>query len=301
MAFPISSLVNRFRTRVDLVQDVKDEIVGDGTSYVIVLSQRPIVSGSDSVYISHTTNTTGLFQFVPRNFTQSALYASGNNLTYNMNYNRGELSMYQGSGYTINSGLVPFAPWSQSTLTVYYQATKYSDRVLADYLSYAVAAVEGALQLGMYISGVSGVIPPFYRDPNDSLDYKNGNPYAVGEKLVIAEDVEVLQELITQKALYDILSRERRVGAGNAIKIVDGDTQIDTSVNQRYLVELLRDTKADYTDLLNRVMINMFEGYSIRQINESYASWGRGGGPAASRGGMGMYGTMNNSSPQDWS
>lgn len=276
MAFQILTLIDRLRTKVDLVEDVKDTLTQDGTAYTIVLSKKPIVSGSDSVYINHTTNTTGLYQYVPRNGTQSLQYSSGNNLSYAINYSRGEINMYRGSGYTVGSGLNPFAPWNTSTVTVYYQASKYSDNTLASYLSYAVAAVEASLQIGMYVSGVSGVVPPIYRNSLDTLDYKTGSPYAVGEKYVIAEDLEILQELIAQKALYDILLRERRIGAGNAIKIVDGDTQIDTSVNQRYMVELLRDTKKDYTDLLKWVMYNMGEGYSIKQINEDSINYFRG-------------------------
>jgi hypothetical protein len=208
--------------------------------------------------------------------------------------------MYQGSGYVIGSGLNPFAPWSTSVVTVYYQATKYTDRVLSDYLSYAVASVEASLQIGMYVSGISGVVPPFYRDPNDLVSYKTSTPYAPDEKYVIAEDLEIIQELITKKAMYDILSRERRIGAGNAIKIVDGDTQIDTSVNQRYLADLLRDIKGDYTDMLKWVMYNMLEGYSIRQVDETFANWGRGGGGLGSRGAFGAYGTFNNGTVQDW-
>lgn len=299
MAFPISNLVDRLRSKIDTPIDQKEEISQDGTSYVIVLANKPILSGSDSVYISHSTNTTGFFQYVPRNYTQSALYSSGNNLTYQIDLRRGEFSMFQGSGYVIGSGLNPFAPWNTSILTVYYQSTTYSDLALSNYLSYAVASVEASLQLGMYVSGISGVTPPLVRDPYDLISYKDGTPYAPGEKFVIAEDLEIIQELITKRAMFDVLSRERRIGAGNAIKIVDGDTQIDTSVNQRYLADLLRDTKGDYTDMLKWVMHNMFEGYSLRQIDEFSASWGRNGGVAGTRGAIGMYGTMNNSYPMD--
>lgn len=279
MAFLISSLIDRLRTKVDLVEDVKDTLTQDGTSYTIVLTKKPIVSGSDSVYISHTTNTTGYYQYVPRNYTQDPTYLSGNNLTYTINLSRGEINMYRGSGYIIGSGLNPFAPWNTSTVTVYYQASKYSDNVLASYLSYAVAAVETSLQMGMYVSGLSGIIAPNYRYPTDMVDKKGTTPYGLDEIYVIADDVEIVQELIAQKALYDILARERRIGAGNAIKIVDGDTQIDTSVNQRYLVDLLRDTKKDYNDLLKWIMYNMGEGYSLRQINESSPTYGSDGNP----------------------
>lgn len=301
MAFPITNLIGRFRTKVDLPVNAKDVLNEDGTSYTIVLSQSPILSGTDQVFISHPTFTTGLFQYVPPNGSQSLTYSSGNNLTYTLNLNRGEMSMYQGSGYTIGSGLVPFAPWNTSTLTVYYQASQYTDYVLAQYLSYAVASVEASLQIGMYVSGVSGVAAPVYRDPNDSVNYQTGTPYDLGSVYVIAEAVEILQELITKKALFDILSKERRIGAGNAIKIVDGDTQIDTSVNQKYLADLLKDTRADYIDMIKWVMMNMNEGYTIRQVNEASAGWGRGGGAAASRGAIGSFGTMNSSFPMDWS
>lgn len=269
MSFPISSVVRRLRSKVDLVVDSKDELTQDGTSYFVTLSAKPVISGTDEVYITHSTQTTGLYQFVPRNGTQSLAYSSGTNLTYTINYTRGELNFYRGSGYVVGSGLSPFAPWSTSTVTAYYQSSKYSDYVLSDYVSYAVAAVESALQLGMYVSGVSGVIAPVYRTINDRVDYLTSSPpYGSDEKFVIAEDVEVIQELIAQRAAFDLLTRERRIGAGNAIKIVDGDTQIDTSVNQRYMVDLLRDVKAEYTDMLKFVMYNMIEGFSLRQIDD---------------------------------
>ncbi len=268
MAIPVINIVYRLRSRSDSVQDRKDEIGQDGTSYVIVLNNKPIVSGTDEVYISHTTNTTGYFQYVPRNGTQSLSYSSGNNLTYNINYSRGEINFYQGSGYTPGSGLNPFAPWNTSVVTAYYQSSIYSDRVLADYVSYAVAGVEASLQIGMYVSGISGVAAPIIRDPNDRVDYLTNSPYGPGEKFIIAEDVEIIQELIAQKAAINLSVRERRIGVGNAIKIVDGDTQIDTSVNQRFIGDQLADLRKEYSDTLKFVMMNMIEGYSLIQINE---------------------------------
>lgn len=268
MAFAVSSLIGRLRQKVDLVEDIKDEIPQDGTSYTVVLTRKPIISGTNEVYIAHSTNTTGYFQFVPENGTQVSPYLDSTNLVYNINLTRGELKFYQGSGYVVGSGLNPFAPWNTSTVTAYYQAAKYSDRVLADYISYAVAPVESALQIGMYVSGVSGVNAPVLRNWNDSVDYFTTKPYQTNEKYIIAEDLEIIQELIAQRAAFDLLMRERRVGAGNAIKIVDGDTQIDTSVNQRYVADLLKDVKQNYIDMLKDVRYNMLEGFSLKQIDD---------------------------------
>ena len=300
MAFPVSDVINRLRNKVDLVQDVKDSIPQDGTQYVITLSKKPVLAGSEAIYLNSITYTTGLFQQIP--YYQSA-YASGltgSNILYDINYSRGEVYMYQGSGTVIGSGLNPFAPWNTSTVTAYYQASTYSDYVLASYVSYAVASVEGSLQMGMYVSGLSGIVPPQYRSPQDIVSLTGAAPYNPTDIFVIADDLEIVQELIAQKAAYDILARERRVGAGNAIKIVDGDTQIDTSVNQRYMVELLRDTKADYTDLIKWVMYNMNEGVSLRTINELSIVAGYAGTRSSRVGGaFGPYGTVNYAFPMD--
>lgn len=269
MAIPMSKIVARLRSKADLVEEARDVLQQDGTNYTLRLTSRPIVSGSDEVFITHTTYTTGYNQQVPRNGTQSAAYSSGVNLVYDINYNRGEVYMYRGSGMSYMTGtLAPFAPWNTSQVIVYYQKSKYTDNVLSDYVSYAVADVESALQIGMYVSGISGDIAPLRRSYLDEVHYFGSNPYAPDEKFVITEDVEIIQELIAQKAAYNLAQRERRVGAGNAIRIKDGDTEIDTAVNQRYLVDYVRDLKADYDNNLKWIMYNMLNGYSLRQIDE---------------------------------
>lgn len=265
---PIANIVERLRTKADLPEDAEDFLSQDGTLYTIPLSFKPVISGSESVYIRHTTFTTGYDQFVPRNGTQSGPYFSGNNLTYNINYSRGKINFYQGSGTIFApTGLVPFAPWATSTVTVYYQKAKYTDKVLSDYVSFAVAPVEASLQIGMYVSGTSGVAPT-PRQYTDSINYLTAEPYGADEKYIITEDVEILQHLIAQKAAWDLASRERRVGAGNAIRLKDGDTEIDTAGGQRWVADYVKDMKLEYTDTLKFVMIGMSEGYSLRQINE---------------------------------
>lgn len=282
MAIPILDIVGRLRTKADVIVNSKDIITQDGTSYTVSLTARPVASGSDEVYIQHTTFTTGLEQYVPRNGTQTALYASGLNLTYTINYDRGDLRFYRGSGTVIAStGLAPFAPWNTSNVIAYYQSSKYTDSLLGEYVSYAVAGVEMAIHIGMYISGISGVVPPFYRNNLDRINYKGVSPYGADEIFIIAEDLEIIQELVAQKAALDLATRERRLGAGNAIRIKDGDTEIDTSVNQRYLADFVKDIKAEYTDLIKWVIYNMGFGYNISQLNETYL---RGGGDVLNEG-----------------
>lgn len=266
---PISSIIERLRTKADLPEQAKDTLIQDGTAYTVPLSFKPIISGSDEVYINHTTFTTGLNQFVPRNGTQSLGYSSGTNLTYTISYPRGELYFYRGSGYNINAtGLAPFAPWSTSTVTAYYEKSKYTNKVLSDYASFAVADVESSLQIGMYVSGFSGVAPS-PRLYTDNIDYRTATPYAADEKFIIAEDLEIIQELIAKKASWDLASRERRVGAGNAVRLKDGDTEIDTAGGQRYVADYVKDMKKDYEDMIKGIMIRMADGYSLRQINET--------------------------------
>ncbi len=277
---PISRIVERLRSESDLAENQYEQITQDGTKYTVRLGFRPIVSGSDEAYVTHTTFTTGLNQFVPRNYSQSAGYASGNNLVYEINYPRGELRFYQGSGYLINStGLVPFAPWSTSTVTVYYQNTKYTDKVMSDYASFAVADVEMSLQIGMYVSGVSGVAPS-PRQYTDSIDYLTSSPYATDEKFIIVEDVEIIQSLIAKKASINLAGRERRTGAGNAIRLKDGDTEVDTAGGQRWVADYVRDLQKEYNNMVRFVMLNMGYGYDLRQINElslGVSSWATGG------------------------
>lgn len=273
MAFLLSSLVGRLRSKVDAYQIGRDDISQDGTSYNVQLSSSPVLSGSETIYLTHSSFTTGLNQFIYRADVSPSPVSSGLHITYMIDYERGELDFYQGSGTLINStGLRPFAPWNTSTVIAKYKFSTYSDSVLVDHLSYAVAEVEISLQLGMYISGYrSGVLYSPPGSPRLDIDYVDKwdfEPYREGEKIVIAESVDVLQELIAMKATYDIVTRERRVGAGDAIKIVDGDTQIDTSVNQRYLAEFVRDLDKEYKDKLKFVMYNMSEGYTLTQINE---------------------------------
>ncbi len=268
MAIPLSKIVARLRSKVDLIEEVRDVLQQDGTNYTVRLTSRPVVSGTDEVYITHTTFTTGFNQYVPRNGTQSPSYASGTNLVYEINYNRGELYFYQGSGFIIPSpDMTPFAPWNTSRVTAYYQKSRYTDTLLAEYASFAVAAVEIPLQIGMYVSGASG-IAPITRSYSDNVDYFTSSPYAVDEKFVIAEDVEIIQELISLRASYNLSQRERRLGAGNAIRIKDGDTEIDTAVNQRYVRDYVMDIKTEFDELIKWVIYNMGNGYSLRQINE---------------------------------
>lgn len=272
MSFPISSLIGRLRNRIDLVVPNKDVLPQDGTLYIVPLSKSPILSGSDEVYITHVTFTTGFYQFVPRNGTQSSAYSSGFNLTYTVNPNRGELAFYQGSGTVVGSGLNPFAPWNTSNVIAYYDYSKYTDSVLANYLSYAVASVEASLQMGIYVSGINGVVPPLSRISTDVISYLGAAPYSPSEIFVISEDLEIIQELISQKAAIDLITRERRIGTGNAIKIVDGDTQIDTSVNQRYLADFVKDLRKEYDTMIKTVVMGMLDGYNIKQIDEMYGS-----------------------------
>ena len=273
MAIPVINIVYRLRSKMDNVIDQKDVLSQDGTNYTVALSAKPIVVGTDEVYLTHTTFTTGYNQYIYRNGTQDPTVSQ---ITYDINYNRGELTFYRGSGWSPASGLAAFAPWNTSTVTAYYQKSKYTDNVLSDYVSFAVAHVESALQLGMYVSSISGVIPAIPRNIQDFVDYHTTDPYLPAYKFVIAEDVEILQELIAMRAAYDLASRERRIGAGNAIVIKDGDTQINTSVNQKYLVDFVNDIKKDYNDMLHFIMHNMLEGISLRQINESYYLRGYG-------------------------
>jgi len=267
---PISGIVPRLRNIIDPPVYTKDNIAQDGTQYTIQLTSKPVRIGSDSVYWTDTTYTTGCPQQVPRNLTQSLAYSSGINYVYDINYTRGELYMYRGSGYdlTPGSGFVPFAPYAESTITAYYDAVKYTDNALVAYLADAVATVEESLQLGMYVSGING-LPSNPRDYADIMDYRlDSPPYAPTEKFVIAENLEILQDLIATAAALSLMTRERRLGAGNAIKIVDGDIAIDTSVNQRYLKDFVNDFAASYTNKVKWVMHNMLEGYSLRQVNE---------------------------------
>jgi hypothetical protein len=119
----------------------------------------------------------------------------------------------------------------------------------------------------MYVSGISG-IAPVPRSFTDAIDYKTSTPYAMDEKYIIAEDLEIIQELIAKKAALNLLSRERRVGAGNAIRLKDGDTEIDTAGGQRYVADYFKDVQLEYTNMLKFIMMNMLDGYSLRQINE---------------------------------
>ncbi len=266
---PVSSIVPRLRTKADVAQLGKDSISQDGTFYVVPLSNKPIISGTDSVYLQHTTFTTGLPQFVYRFGTTTYPYASGNHLEYTIDYTRGELRFYQGSGTIItNTGLLPFAPWTTSTVIAYYEYSKYSDSLLSDYVSYAVAGVETALQIGMYVSGVSGIAPYPTRPVTDNIGYFSNSPYGTGEKFIIAEDVEILQETIAQKAAWDLALRERRLGAGGAIRLRDGDTEIDTSVNQKYFADFVKDLELTYIRTIKYIQHYMLEGFSLKQIDE---------------------------------
>ncbi len=266
---PVASVVSRLRTKADVPQQVKDTIAQDGTSYVVPLSTKPIVSGTDVVYLLHNTFTTGVPQYVYRNQTLPSNLASGNHIEYTIDYTYGELSFYQGSGTVIAStGLRPFAPWNTSSVIAYYDSSKYTDKLLSDYISYAVASVETSLQIGMFVSGVSGVAPWPTRPMTDGIDYYTTSPYQSTEKFIIAENVEILQELIAKKAALDLAIRERRLGAGGAVRLRDGDTEIDTSVNQKYFADFVRDLDKDYTNTVKWVMYNMFQGFNLKQIDE---------------------------------
>lgn len=291
MSFILSDLIPRLRLKVDLPTNGRVDLSTDGTQFNILLGQFPIISGSETVFLSHQTFTTGYQQLVYPYTLNPSPVSSGLHITYSLDYDRGELDFFQGSGTLINStGLLPFAPWNASTLTAKYQYVKYSDSVLEQYLGFAVAEVEMPLQLGMYISGIRNSItytPP----PSGSVigeDYvaeKTDNPYETTTKIVMADDLDILQELIATRAFIDVITRERRVGAGSAIKIVDGDTQIDTSVNQRYLSEFSKDIKLEYDDKIKWIIYNMSNGVSLRQLNENRSD------------SMGSYFTIMNSGP----
>ncbi len=267
---PVASLVARLRTKADVATQIKDTIAQDGTSYVVPLSTKPIVSGTDVVYLVQPTFTTGVPQYIYRNGSLPSTSASGLHIEYTLDNVYGELRFYQGSGTVIaNTGLIPFAPWNSSTVIAYYDASKYTDRLLSDYVSYAVAGVETSLQIGMYVSGISGIAPWPIRPTTDNIDYFTTSPYAPTEKFVIAENVEILQEAIAQKAAWDLAIRERRLGAGGAVRLRDGDTEIDTSVNQKYFADFVRDLEKEYTSTIKWIMYNMGQGWNLQQIDES--------------------------------
>ncbi len=113
---PLSGILNRARGIIDPYIYNKDSLAQDGTEYFHVLTSKPVRSNSEQIFFIDTTITTGIPRQIYRNGTQSASYASGNNYVYDMDYTRGEFTMYYGSGYTLNSGLNIFAPPSKPTL-----------------------------------------------------------------------------------------------------------------------------------------------------------------------------------------
>lgn len=264
---PIAKIIDRLRYKVDLPTDAEDNLTGDGTTYTFDLSNSPIPSGSEEVYINNQTYTTGVNQYIYQYSLVPPSYAASNYITYTIDYNRGILNFYQGSGY-LSGNLTPFPPWNTSDITVDYEYTKYTDSVLDNYCSYAVAVVEASLHIGMYVTGVITGPAPDPRSPTDEIDYMVGTPYAQVETFAVAEDLEILQELIAQRASIDLLTRERRIGAGNAIKLQDGDTMVDTAIGQKYMTDLIRDLKLDYQDTLKYTMYSMFEGFTIKQVDE---------------------------------
>ncbi len=135
------------------------------------------------------------------------------------------------------------------------------------YIGDGVAAVEIALNLGMYVSGLSGV-PSDPRGLGDVLDYITGVPCAPPAVFLICEASEIVQSLIAEEAALTLMTRERRLGAGDAIKIVDGDIAIDTSVNQRYLRDFVNDFSKDHNRKMRWTAHNLLEGYSLRQLDE---------------------------------
>ncbi len=266
----MAKLLPRLRSKADIPLNGKDTISQDGTSYVIELGSKPILPDSESIFLTHSTFTTGIPQQIPRlDILQTfSPVPTGVSIAYTINNIIGEVKFYQGTGVYINSGLQQFAPWESSNVTAYYQYTKYTDRALTQYISYAVASVEAALQLGMYVSGASGVAPYPERFGSDFLGYLTDKPYLPEDKMVIVEDLEILQEVITQRAAVDISVGERRVSSGDAIRLKDGDTEIDTSVNQRYLSQFGKEIKDEYDSLINRILIGMSDGYNLKQIDE---------------------------------
>lgn len=264
----ISGIIPRLRGIIDPVVYQKDTLAQDGTQYVEVLTAHPVQYGSDQIYLTDTTFTTG----IPRRIYQIGTQPSGyndttNNYVYSMDYTRGEFSVYFGSGNTPGSGLTPFAPWAESSVIAYYYTSKYEDGLLAQYIADAVAPVEIALQLGMYVSGVNG-LPSSPRDIADVVDYETLAPCKPQGALIVCEDLEILQSLFADGAALTLMTRERRLGAGNAIRIVDGDITIDTSVNQRYLKDFVNDFAKEYNTKLRWVAHNILDGYNIRQLDE---------------------------------
>lgn len=274
MPFSIASMIPRARRRIDpVIFNQFEEIPQDGQTYVQRLANTPILSGTDEAFLQHNTFTTGIPQKV---YESSAMPLATSGIHYDMNYARGTMDWY--NGYATGNR-TRFAPWNTSTLTIYYNSSTYTDDVVAQYLTYSVPQVEAQLQLGMYVSGISGIAPAT-RNQADIVRQltttENANaqtgPYQYTEKYVITDDVEVVQELISMRAALDILGRERKVGGGDAIKIVDGDTQIDTSVNQRHVRDYVRDQQKEYDSLIKDVIHKMLDGFNIEQINDqSYA------------------------------
>lgn len=264
---PVSGILNRLRGIIDPYEYAKDTLTQDGSEYFHVLTSKPVQSGSEQIYFTDATLTTGVPRLIYRNGTQTSGYASTNNYVYTMDYVRGEFTTYYGSGYVINSGLNLYAPPAESNLIVYYYKSKYTDAALIQYIGDAVAHIELALNLGMYVSGIYGR-PSDHRDSGDVIDYNLDSDCSPPEIFVFCEDSEILQALIAEEAALNLMTRERRLGAGNAIKIVDGDITIDTSVNQRYLRDFVNDFAKEHANKIRWAAINLLEGYSIRQLDE---------------------------------
>lgn len=259
MAIALSGLLPSLRREIDPQISYDDPFTADGIGYVYPLTNRPVTSQTISVFLNHVANTSGVDQVVP---SGNATAAAG--FYYDAHLNRGQVALYSG---VYPTGVI-FQPWAGATIKVFYDATNYTDSVLAGYLGSAIPAVESQLSLGYKLVDTS----PSGVGVEDSVGFMDINGVDPNEVGVSPEPLQLTAMLMVKEATLLILNRERRLGikSNQGATIRDGDIEINTGNTYRASESAIKDLKEELKQAYADIKLNMDSGIGILQLNEHF-------------------------------
>ena len=259
MAVAVSGLITSLRREVDPQISYDDSFTADGSTYAYYVINKPVVTSTVSVFVNHVTYTSGVDQALASGVASMAAA-----FHYDVNLNRGQVLLYSG----VYPNGVAFMPWNGSVIKIFYDATDYTDQVLAGYIANAVPKVESQLNLGYKFVDIS----PSGANLEDNVGYHDIGGVDPNQIGIVPEPIELVQTLINKEASLLVMNRERRIGVkrNQGVVIRDGDIEINASNTYRASESSIKDLQAELKQMYADIKLNMDSGIGIKQLNEQF-------------------------------
>jgi hypothetical protein len=132
-------------------------------------------------------------------------------------------------------------------VTVFYSTSRYSDDQVINFLTDAARGLAGTLKYRWTVD----------LDLNTVTDAAADKPQLGDELGVVRPEIE---ELIVLRAGLGVFADKANSAAGNAIKIKDGDTMIDTATTAGASEKAIARLAGQYKDALKKVLVEGFVG-----------------------------------------